>query len=262
MWIGKLVAGAIGFAVAGYFGAAIGVLVGYFFDKGLSQLGQSLSPEKRAELENLFFTTVFTLLGKLAKADGRVSEDEIRHAEAVMGQLRLTPEHRKQAINLFKVGSAPDYDPSELLSSFRQAAAYAPQLKQMLLVYLIGMAIADGNLDEAERRVLITCANALGIPLGVLEHLIAMSQAQGQFRGAGPGGANQQGNLSAAYKALGVAESASDVEVKKAYRKLMSEFHPDKLMGQGVPEDMIQLATQRSQEIQSAYDLIKRSRKP
>jgi len=60
---------------------------------------------------------------------------------------------------------------------------------------------------------------------------------------------------------LKVSEAASDTEIKKAYRKLISEYHPDKLMGQGVPEDMIKVATERSQKVQTAYDLIKKTRK-
>lgn len=262
MWIGKLVAGSIGYAVGNFFGAAIGLLVGHFFDKGLAQLGQGLTPEKRAEIEKLFFSTVFTLLGKLAKADGRVSEDEIQHAQAIMEQLQLTPEHRKEAINLFKVGAEPEYDPTALLVSFRDATLFAPQLKQTLLIYLIGMAMADGTIDSAESTVLRNCAETLGIPVRILEHLIAMAKGQSEFRNGGEGrGQSQKGGLDAAYAALGVEKSASDGEVKKAYRKLMSEYHPDKLIGQGVPEDMIKLATERSQEVQAAYDLIKRSRK-
>lgn len=260
MWIGKVVAGSIGYVVGNFFGAAIGLLVGHFFDKGLAQLGQGITPEKRAEIEGLFFSTAFTLLGRLAKADGRVSEDEIRHAEAIMDHLQLTPDHRKEAINLFKVGADAAYNPAELLRSFNNATVFAPQLKQTLLVYLIGMAMADGIIDAAELDVLRSCADALGIPARVLDHLITMAKGQNEFRG-GTSGGTTQGSLDAAYAALGVAATASDAEVKKAYRKLMSEFHPDKLMGQGVPEDMIKLATERSQEVQAAYDLIKRSRK-
>jgi DnaJ like chaperone protein len=66
--------------------------------------------------------------------------------------------------------------------------------------------------------------------------------------------------LDDAYKALGVTKDSSDAEVKRAWRKLMSQYHPDKLMGQGVPEDMIKMATEQAKEIQLAYDLIKKSR--
>ena len=76
----------------------------------------------------------------------------------------------------------------------------------------------------------------------------------------GAGKANPVDALNEAYKALGVAKDSSDAVIKRAYRKLISQYHPDKLMGQGVPEDMIKMATEQAKEIQLAYDLIKKSR--
>jgi DnaJ like chaperone protein len=57
-----------------------------------------------------------------------------------------------------------------------------------------------------------------------------------------------------------VSETLSDQEIKRAYRKLMSQYHPDKLIGQGLPEDMLEVATEQAKEIQVAYDLIKKHR--
>ncbi len=234
------------------------------FDKGLKQLGHGLSPEQRKNLEQLFFTTVFTLSGRLAKSDGRVSEEEIKHAEALMQQMGLSSDHRQDAIRLFKVGAEAGYNPGPLLQSFKEGTTMALQLRQLLIVYLIGMAMADGAIDPAERSLLERCAAALGMSDSILDQLISMAQAQTRFHGGESGSHRQyqpRGSLEDAYKALGVSAEASDGEVKKAYRKLISEYHPDKLMGQGVPEDMIKLATERSQEVQTAYDLIKKSRK-
>ncbi|MBT7227587.1 MAG: DnaJ domain-containing protein, partial [Gammaproteobacteria bacterium] len=95
---------------------------------------------------------------------------------------------------------------------------------------------------------------------------IAMIKAQAQFKDSNAGGSGARGQatatqLSAAYTALGVKQSNSDSQIKRAYRKLISDNHPDKLIGQGMPEDMVKLATERTQEIQKAYELIVTSRK-
>ena len=90
-----------------------------------------------------------------------------------------------------------------------------------------------------------------------------MIMARSQFNAGGSSGgyANSSNQLEAAYKALGVTAKNTDAEIKKVYRKLVSENHPDKLIGQGMPDDMIKLATERTQEIQKAYELIQQSRK-
>ena len=66
--------------------------------------------------------------------------------------------------------------------------------------------------------------------------------------------------LQGAYRALGVSESDSDAVVKRAYRRLISKHHPDKLVSKGLPEDMMRVATQRTAEIKASYDLIMASR--
>jgi DnaJ like chaperone protein len=90
--------------------------------------------------------------------------------------------------------------------------------------------------------------------------MLRMAQAQGHFHGSSGYGAQPGASLKDAYEALGIASDVDDKALKRAYRKLMSENHPDKLIAKGVPEDMIKLATERSQEIQAAYEMIKKSR--
>lgn len=268
--MGKLIGGLVGFIFfGGIFGALIGLWLGHTYDSykrgsGGFGFGQTTHPDA----QRLFFETLFQLLGHLAKADGRVSESEIKQAEALMQQSGLTESHRQQAISLFKQGTDPEFNLDQQLDAFIAVCGRNARLKQTLLVYLITMGLADGNLDQAERTVLERIASRLGIPAMVLNQLINMVSAQSHFRSGGGYSGYQQGGgqrasqneLDIAYKALGVSTNATDSELKKAYRKLMSENHPDKLMGQGVPEDMIAMATERSQEISKAYDLIKESR--
>ena len=245
--------------------ALLGLVVGHLFDKGYNQIQAEGSPERRREIEQTFFETVFRLLGHLAKADGRVSESEIKQTEAYMNEMGLTPEHRQQAIALFKEGVATEFDPDAQVARFREVCGRRANLVRMLLIYLVNIALADGELDEQEVQVLRQIALGLGLSSAMFEQLLRMIQAQNSFSGqqryqGGASGPSARDRLRQAYDALGVSLEARDAEVKKAYRKLMSEYHPDKLIGQGVPEDMIKEATERSQEIRTAYDLIKEER--
>ncbi len=219
----------------------------------------------KTKRQSLFFKTAFTLMGKIAKADGRVSEQEVQHVEKFMTQLNMSPAHRKQAIDHFKAGSKSDFDIEPLIAEFNNATVQSPNLKQMLMVYLARVALADGQLHQDEASLMQEIAQQLGYSPEAFAQLMAMLQGQDQFAGGsyqqgGVGGYTSAGAIDSAYQALGVTKDNSDAEVKKSYRRLIREYHPDKLMGQGLPEEMIKEATERSQEIQAAYDLIKKSR--
>lgn len=213
--------------------------------------------------QRVFLETVFQLMGRLAKADGRISEREVAHTEAFMAQLGMSAERRREAISLFKQGADSQFDVDGALERFQRAVGRSPHLRQLLLVYLMDVALADGEFKGPEEQLLRRIGADLGFSAFALEQLIAMTRGQDHFgsrAGGAGGGARGVSGLDAAYQALGVKPDDSDSVVKRAYRKLISEFHPDKLIGQGVPEDMVQAATERSQEIQRAYDVIKDAR--
>lgn len=266
MWLGKFIVGMLGLTYGGFFGAVLGVFIGHLIDRQFSVLVGRINPGRQQEIEQVFFTTVFSLLGKLAKADGRISEQEVSHTEQLMAQMGLTAEHRQEAIRLFKQGASADFSIAAAVQAFNDTCGRRFNLRHMLFNYLVSMAIADGALASAEEAVLREVAERLGFSSALFNRFIDMLKAQSQFRaGGGAQGAAGQaagiGDLDTAYRALGVKASDSDAAIKKAYRKLISENHPDKLIGQGVPEDMIKVATERSQEIQLAYDLIVKHRK-
>ncbi len=282
MWFGKIIAGLIGLAVAGLAGLVIGVIAGHYFDRALLNLLRPAPGHRHRQVEEEFFRTVFLLMGRLAKCDGRISEREVAHTEQLMAHMGLGSDHRRQAIALFKEGAQAEFDVQGQLASFRSICGRYPGLKRQLLNYLLSLALADGAVSAEEESLLRQVASGLGLSPALFEQLMRMIRAQAHFRdyqqrgyqqrgyqqqGYQQQGYQQQGTgaygrneLATAYEALGVAATASDAEIKRAYRKLMSENHPDKLMGQGVPADMVQLATERSQEIQTAYDLIRRHR--
>jgi DnaJ like chaperone protein len=261
--MGKIVAGGLGLMMGGFIGAGLGLYVGHQFDKGLGGFINPITNEQRERINDSFFETLFTLLGHVAKSDGRISKVEIAQAEGLMGKMGLTTAHRREAIRLFQAGASADFSLDTTMASFIRVCGRHSSLQRSLLNDLISLALADGELHEAEQRVLRSVARHLGFSPALFDKLIEMILAQSQFRSSGPGSTGQasEGQLEAAYKALGVGASNSDAEIKKAYRKLISENHPDKLIGQGMPEDMVKLATERTQEIQTAYELIVARRK-
>lgn len=253
----KIIGAFFGFYYFGFFGALAAFFLGSMIDRSIRYGYGAVNPLSRAHRESIFLGTVFVLMGKIAKVDGRVSEEEIAHVEQMFNKLGMTTEHRQQSIALFKKGAAADFDIKPTLNEFMSVCGHTNSLKQMLLVYLIVMALADGDIHSAEENLLIEIARYLGYSEDTFKQILAMVTNQTHFAGGKTSTAN---SLEDAYKALGVSKESSDQDVKRAYRKLMSQYHPDKLMGQGVPADMIAVATAQAQEVQVAYDLIKKSR--
>ena len=262
-FVGKVIAGVLGYLVLGPVGLLFGLVVGHAFDRGLWQALQATGPAGLLRIRSQFFDTAFTLMGFIAKADGRVSEAEIAQAESFFRQLRMAPSQRQSAIEHFKRGAALDFELEPLLKTFMAGSGGRRDLSHTLMVFLIPMALADGQLDPQERAALHRIAVLMNRPPAEVDRMIAMMTAQQRFHtggGQGAGPTSSRSSLADAYNALGVEADASDAAVKKAYRKLMSENHPDRLMAKGVPEDLLRMATERSQEISNAYQLIREQR--
>lgn len=281
--IGKVVGGVIGAFIFGPLwplGLIIGIAAGHAFDRGRQSIRARLNPEERARVERIFLRALFPVLGHLAKADGHISDDEIKSTEELIRRMGLDTAARAEAITLFHKGKQSDFDLRLALNEFVLECDSYSDLKRIFMVYLVTLALADGVLAPGEETVLKVVAEKIGYSQFAFNQLIGMVKAQMAFRErqnsqsgysyyqeSHHGGRQSYSEpshadkLALAYKALGVSGSDTDTVIKRAYRKLMSENHPDKLAGQGVPEDMIALATERSQEIQSAYELVKTSRK-
>lgn len=258
-WWGTLLGGAFGYMVGGPLGALLGAVLGRNLDKGMQGLsgGELPEPGARERVQTAFFTATFSVMGHVAKADGRVSEDEIAMARAVMDQMDLGHQLRQTAIRLFNQGKRPGFPLDQVLEQFRRECHRRHTLLQMFLEIQLQAAYADGRFDPAEERLLLHISRRLGFDDSLLRHLEARIRAEHQQAGAG----RQAGrSLQEAYAILDVSPASSDAEVKKAYRRLLSQHHPDKLVAKGLPEEMMKIAAQKTHEIRQAYEQIKEAR--
>ena len=290
---GKLLGGAFGFMIGGPIGAVLGAALGHSFDKGMQlQLEHDVSeedlpPGDAERIKMAFFTATFSVMGYIAKADGRVDKSEIALAEALMSQMNLDSELRTAAIKLFNEGKEDSFDAEALVLQFRQECQRRTNLYRMFVEILIQAALADGVMSTDEEAALLKVAAVLGFSeysFRQLEMLVRFSmgadqaggtgQGYGAGEGTGPRAGQRRGaggrrqspagpvrlSVGDAYKALGVTSSDDKATVKRAYRRLMSQHHPDKLVSKGLPEEMIKLATDKTQHIQKAYERIKESK--
>ncbi|MEM8843620.1 MAG: co-chaperone DjlA [Pseudomonadota bacterium] len=256
-WWGKIAGGGLGFAIGGPLGAMLGAVLGHQVDKANKN---NFDPGSQERTQVAFFTATFSVMGHLAKADGQVSPQEIQMAEQVFRQMKFDPSQRSAAIELFNEGKKDDFNLDEVLDQFRRECGRKISLINMFLQIQIQAAYADGKKDPAEEKILIRICNRLGYPVAILEQLEALLFAQQRQYSNTSYQQPTQSDLVNAYKLLGVEENVTNDEVKKAYRRLMHQNHPDKLISKGLPEEMIQVATEKSKHIQKAYDLIKKKR--
>ncbi|ARU27208.1 co-chaperone DjlA [Cellvibrio sp. PSBB006] len=290
--------------------AVTGNKLGFFFSGQMGKGGTSdngFNGNGFNEVEQIFFKTVFSLLGYVARKDGPVNAKEIKRTETFMEKMHLAAPQKRQAIQYFKRGAAPDFQLNNALQEFQGLARKSSSLTQILLVYLVSIARVDGLLVNKEVGAVQEIASALGYSNITFEQLLKMLSSQERFgddqlddsaqadtqraydetathkrssqgspeqpfkeqkvsggwtqgKKRYKGFATEKEQSHCAYDALGLTPSASDLEVRKAYQKLASQFHPDKLIGQGLPPFMIKALTERFKTIQSAYDCIKKEK--
>ena len=276
-WSGKIIGGTIGMLVAPPWGAALGALIGHQFDVGggaADFFGRPFGATANPALVNqIFFPTTFRIMGHLAKADGRVSEQEIASARAIMHALRLNEPQIRSAIDYFTEGKQSDFDVEAALRGLRTAIMPYPDLAYFFMEIQLQAALAGNGLPPLVRARLKRAASVLGVSGTDFERMESLLRfrmgagAAGVNAGAGGRGGNgafggvaSEERLAQAYSVLAVDPAMSDDQITKAYRRLMSRHHPDKLMANGLPESMLERAKERSQQIQAAYELIRERR--
>lgn len=250
-----LIGGLLGLFAGGVIGAVLGAVVGgvaghylltVLFGRGLGAV--------RAQ----FVESTFAVMGALCKADGRVTGEEIRIAEQFFSRLRLSEEQRRSAKAAFNRGKASGFDLDAELALLRASGGRSPALLQLFLQIQLSAIAADGNVHPEEHALLLRVARGLGLSETDVDRLEALLRGSSSAADEGP--AARSSRLADAYATLGVDSQAGDGEVKKAYRRLMSQHHPDKLASRGMPDSMRPMAEEKTREIRRAYDLVREAR--
>lgn len=210
-------------------------------------------------VQEAFFRSTFEVMGHIAKADGRVSENEIRAARAIMSEFQLGEREVQFAINLFTQGKARDFPLETTLQRLRRLCRDRPDLCRMFIQIQLQAALWSGSFNPAARQVMARVAASLGVSayeVVQMEALLRMQQSSRQP----PEARAKVDKVSQAYEVLGVGRDATDAEVTKAYRRLMNQNHPDKLVARGLPESMMKVAEEKTRQVRTAYEVLREAR--
>jgi DnaJ like chaperone protein len=251
-WFGKGIGAAVGMALGGFWGGIIGAALGHQYDGN----ARGALPGSGQRARQRFFATTFEVMGHIAKVDGRVSEQEIDVARRVMQAMRLNPDQVQLAIAHFTEGKRSDYALEQRLAELAASIGMQHELARAFLDLQVRAAAGAGEIGSSKRALLTYVAEVMGFERGEVGRIEAA--LRGERQGSRPG--SRESSLADAYRTLGIAPTASDAEVKTAYRRLMNQHHPDKLVSKGLPESMIELAERRTQQIRAAYDRVKDER--
>jgi len=253
-WFSGLIGGGLGAMIAGPFGALIGAAIGASLGGG-QPADRSGSPglfNDAQRRQALFFTAAFSMVGKLAKADGRVCDDEIaairRISQEVMG---LDSRTRQYAIAILNQSKVSPQSFADYAGEFGRLFAGQNDLCTFMMNFLFEVAMADGALHPEEERMLRQAQQAFALPESLYQSLYARYVRHQQPTG---------GSLAKHYEILGVPETASLAEIKKAYRQKAAEYHPDKIESKGLPPEFIKFANDKLAEINAAYEALGKAR--
>jgi DnaJ like chaperone protein len=257
-WKGKVIGGVLGAIVgAGPIGAAIGVLLGHQFDRQAEEADAGRGGDPQL-ISAVFFRATFAVMGCIAKADGRVSPSEIEAARGVMQHLRLTADQVQAAIRFFTEGKQPAFELERTLRELRSVCGRRHDLLRYFIEIQMAAALQGSNLLGPSRAIIQRAAQSLGVSALELAHIEALLRIQSGERPEA--GQRAAGRLTEAYQILEVAPTATDAEVTRAYRRQMSRNHPDKLVANGLPQSMMEIAKEKTQRIREAYELIRERR--
>jgi DnaJ like chaperone protein len=266
-YLGKIVGTIVGVVIAvatrQTWLALLGLILGHQFDKGFAErfsyAGQDSFDPRLDRLPDSFVKALFQTMGHLAKADGRVSEDEIRAARALMHRLGLGPAQIRWAIEWFDGGKQQIFSLISTLRRLRQESARRSETRGLFVRLLMEVSLSKDRLHQRERAIYWTICTELDIGRVELAQLEAMIRARRGFRRSPQGSADAE-RVNGAYRALGLKQSSTNAEIKQAYRRLMNKNHPDKLVSKNPDAAEITEAERKTKEIRSAYEMLKARR--
>lgn len=256
-----MLGGTIGLVLGGPLGAIAGGAIGHhLFDKdavgvedargawnrgGWSD-GDRRSPYTHSaeQRQMSYFLALFSMLGKLAKADGRVSREEGDQIVAFLDRMGVTGEARRYAIRVFNEAKDSTYSAEDFARQFADISRGRHDLHESMVDMLFQIALADGEFHRNEEAMIASIARILGISDAELKAIRS----------------RYIDDTEQAYATLGLSAAASDEEVKSAYRRLVQEYHPDRIVSEGMPDEFVSYATERFQQIQEAWEAIRKER--
>ncbi|MGC6403779.1 MAG: co-chaperone DjlA [Candidatus Comchoanobacterales bacterium] len=233
-----------------------GFLLGYIFGASTQMNGPSFQHRyhqagRHSPEQTIFFHCVFSVMGYIAKKDGNISKKDINTAEFWMRHFKLTPAFRQEAIQAYYLGKSANFNLNETLDRLKFMAPFNPALLDTFIhIQLQTIMTSDGQISTQKRTLIEHLCQYLNRPMPFTSQNGHHQQQH-----------YQTVNTQKAYQVLGLQKNASDAAIKSAYRKLRSQYHPDKLIAQGVPQEMIQAAQEKFQNIKDAYEAICRERK-
>ncbi|MCX7554563.1 co-chaperone DjlA [Marinicella sp. S1101] len=264
--MGIIIGGILGFKFGSYFGMLFGAWLGHTIERQL--VGPKITSSTKKQTQESFFNALFLTMGRLAKVDGQVSSSEIKRAESIMQHMNLNSELRQRAIDLFNQGKDSNYDIERSLRQFGNLARRSLSLKQIFLEMLVDVAEADGMISRAEQQLIERACELIRYPVQLLYAMMKMRGFAGQSdnyqgrQGGHAGREHQQRRTNPAapfnpYQVLGVDQSDNKATIRKAYKRLMSQHHPDKLVAKGLPPEMMKVAEEKAKQVQLAWEKVK-----
>ena len=239
--IGGIVGGMIGFTLLGPLGALVGSVMG----SRMTSRAKLRRNTNNLDHQVAFFTALFACLAKIAKADGRVSEEEVSKIESfISNKFNFSDQERNFAINIFQKAKSDRISFDAYAKQLHQLLSSSPNSLLVFYELLFELAMADGVMHENEEKLLKKIPSIFGFDKNVFKDLYN----------------KYVGKISNAYEILGVTKDMTLNEIKKVYRVKRKEFHPDALISKGLPEELIEKAKEKFIEIQAAFEIIEKEK--